>query len=555
MRVGMADVLLTFDGAAGMVHADGVRRPGRASFSMLDGWRSCPGRWLADRMLPRRVEWDSPLVVGSIAHAALELAMRSPTVDKPDWPALCRRGVELIGERNMERGWGDDPAPSVGLPDGRTATADDWADSAARRLSGFRLSDALGRRPAPVACEERVDGRAWDIPFTGSVDYVDGGDGRVTLVDWKTGRPPRRADARLRHADQLRLYALLWSHGHGFMPAGARDVYVEHRRVVDADLSGDAIRTTGAWMRVAWEAIRSATGAGGSGAFPLRPSALCGWCPLARVCPNATIRGAGAREASRGAWDPDDPRFRVTGTHARRVVHDDGRMTMSLLSMLDSKPTASVENGSADTGPGAPAPREGAGVDPWATPEGVRALAHWGVTADGKADAAEPDPPHPAASPVASDDGVRLFEGRPYEGTWREGSLNAAGYGFGLLDAMAVRAMRLARGHADWERDVLDALVYAAWGVGRTVWGRAVPDLPGLDAGRAEPRALFAWLDSTLCRDAWRALDAALDMDATVADATDARDLSRIVASAGRAASHALALTRAYHGPRGKESK
>ena len=64
MRPCMADILLTFDGAAGTVRADGVRRPGRASFSMLDGWRSCPGRWLADRLLPRPTEWDSPLIVG-----------------------------------------------------------------------------------------------------------------------------------------------------------------------------------------------------------------------------------------------------------------------------------------------------------------------------------------------------------------------------------------------------------------------------------------------------------------------------------------------------------
>lgn len=565
MRRGMADILMTFDGAAGVVHAGGVRRPGRASFSMLDGWRSCPGRWLADRLLPRPTEWDSPLVVGSIAHAALELAMREPTEAAPDWPALCRDGTALIGERNASRGWGDDPAPPVRMPDGRVASVEDWAARAAARLSGFRLTDALGRVPEPMACEERVDGVVWGIPFSGSIDYVDGAAGGVTLVDWKTGRVPVRADAKARHADQLRVYALLWAHAHGFMPAGARDVYVEHRRAVDADLSGDAIRGTGAWMRAAWDEVRAATGADRSGEFGLRPSALCGWCPLARVCPNATIRGAKAREASRGAYDPDDPRFRILGTHARHGVHDDGRMTMSLLSMLDSTPPA-------QPGPKADVP-EGVGVDPWATREGVEALAHWGVTHEdapgvtpedasdaavtdvppSEASAPEPNPVGTASAPEPAATGrVRLFEGRPYEGTWREGALNAAGYGFGLMDQIAVRAMRLSRGHDTWERTVFDALLYAAWGVGRTVWADAVPDLPGLDEGRADPRRLYAWLDSTLCRDAWRALDAALDMDATVADAADAKELSRIIANAGRSASRALALARAYHDPLGK---
>ena len=120
------------------------------------------------------------------------------------------------------------------------------------------------------------------------------------------------------------------------------------------------------------------------------------------------------------------------------------------------------------------------------------------------------------------------------------------------MNQIAVRAMRLSRGHEAWERTVFDALLYAAWGIGRTVWGDAAPDLPGLDEGHADPRRLFAWLDSTLCRDAWRALDAALDMDATVADAADAKELSRIIANAGRSAARTLALTRAYHDPQGK---
>lgn len=563
MRECMTDVVLTFDGAAGMVHADGVRRPGRASFSMLDGWRSCPGRWLADRMLPRPVEWDSPLVVGSIAHAALELAMREPDKPDPDWNVLCRRGVRLLAERNRRRGWGDDPTPEVVMPDGGVASGDDWADAAAKRLDCFRLTDALGRAPSPLACEEHVDGTVWGIPFTGSVDYVDGSQELgVTLVDWKTGRAPERADAKMRHADQLRLYALLWSHAHGFMPSGACDVYVEHRRMVGVDLSGEMIRGTGDWMRTVWDEVRSVTGVDGSGAFPLRPSPLCGWCPLARVCPNATVRGMKAREAMRSAWPADDPRFRVVGTHTQGVNVDDGRMVMSLLSMLDSTPSESEAEKPETV-------KTETGVDPWATREGEEALTRWGVTgsdtprtdtvteesssdvADMPADKREETPVADAASP-RTDTGVVLFEGRPYEGTWREGGLNAAGYGFSLLNTIAVRAMRLSSGREDWLDSTVDALLYATWGVARTVWGSAVPDLSGLRDGVVDSHQLYAWLDTMLCRDAWRALDAMLDMDVTVADAADAKELSRIVAAAGRLAARSLAVTRRFQG---KETK
>lgn len=70
----MKDTILEFDETNGTVRAD-VARPRHASFSSLDSWRSCPGRWLAGRALPRRYEWDSPLVLGSLAHGALQLAV------------------------------------------------------------------------------------------------------------------------------------------------------------------------------------------------------------------------------------------------------------------------------------------------------------------------------------------------------------------------------------------------------------------------------------------------------------------------------------------------
>lgn len=302
---------MTFDPAAGVARAS-LPRPGRASFSMLDKWMSCPARWAAEKLMPKPRLWGSPLVLGGIVHAALELACATPDVVAPDWRALCAKGVGVEYGRWRMRGWGDEPIPSgVAMPDGSPAMQDDWVAAAALKLSGFVLTDALGRVLEPAALEQDLEADVDGIPLRGAVDYrdVDG-----TVVDWKTGGTPKYRDARRRHADQLRLYRLMLEADGVCEVRAARDVYVEHHAWAAADLSDAACTDTVSRFYHAWDGIVRATGADGSGVLPLRPSGLCAWCPVARACPLARIVPSGQRDVL-SSVGPDDLRVGFAGTH------------------------------------------------------------------------------------------------------------------------------------------------------------------------------------------------------------------------------------------------
>lgn len=538
---------MTFDPAACVARAS-LPRPGRASFSMLDKWMSCPARWAAEKLMPKPRLWGSPLVLGGIVHAALELACATPDVVAPDWRALCAKGVGVEYGRWRMRGWGDEPIPSgVAMPDGSPAMQDDWVAAAALKLSGFVLTDALGRVLEPAALEQDLEADVDGIPLRGAVDYrdVDG-----TVVDWKTGGTPKYRDARRRHADQLRLYRLMLEADGVCEVRAARDVYVEHHAWAAADLSDAACTDTVSRFHHAWDGIVRATGADGSGVLPLRPSGLCAWCPVARACPLARIVPSGQRDVL-SSVGPDDPRVGFAGTHTGGWNHVGKEPVMLDLFGLDA-PVAEAETGEVE--PAAVArPRAGLpepAPDPWETPQGRETMDRWmgsgpgedpwNPTSEPKPEpAATPKPEPEAAEPAPAETGVTLTERKPYDPSWSDGRANVAGYGFTQLTLTFARAGLLADGHAERIRPIALELLRVQWAAARKAYGPIVPDVPGLADGRPERSALFAWLDSTLARDVERVIRLILDSDGDGEGTLDAR-LERIRA-AGRLAALMLA--------------
>lgn len=530
---------MTFDPAAGVARAS-LPRPGRASFSMLDKWMSCPARWAAEKLMPKPRLWGSPLVLGGIVHAALELACATPDVVAPDWRALCAKGVGVEYGRWRMRGWGDEPIPSgVAMPDGSPAMQDDWVAAAALKLSGFVLTDALGRVLEPAALEQDLEADVDGIPLRGAVDYrdVDG-----TVVDWKTGGTPKYRDARRRHADQLRLYRLMLEADGVCEVRAARDVYVEHHAWAAADLSDAACTDTVSRFHHAWDGIVRATGADGSGVLPLRPSGLCAWCPVARACPLARIVPSGQRDVL-SSVGPDDLRVGFAGTHTGGWNHVGKEPVMLDLFGLDA-PVAETKTG--EVKPAAVArPRAGLpepAPDPWETPQGRETMDRWmgsGPGEDPWNPTPEPKPEPEAAEPAPAETGVTLTERKPYDPSWSDGRANVAGYGFTQLTLTFARAGLLADGHADRIRPIALELLRVQWAAARKAYGPIVPDVPGLADGRPERSALFAWLDSTLARDVERVIRLILDHDGGGEGTLDAR-LEQIRA-AGRLAALMLA--------------
>lgn len=546
---------MTFDPAAGVARAS-LPRPGRASFSMLDKWMSCPARWAAEKLMPKPRLWGSPLVLGGIVHAALELACATPDVVAPDWRALCAKGVGVEYGRWRMRGWGDEPIPSgVAMPDGSPAMQDDWVAAAALKLSGFVLTDALGRVLEPAALEQDLEADVDGIPLRGAVDYrdVDG-----TVVDWKTGGTPKYRDARRRHADQLRLYRLMLEADGVCEVRAARDVYVEHHAWAVADLSAAACTDTVSRFHHAWDGIVRATGADGAGVLPLRPSGLCAWCPVARACPLARIVPSGQRDAL-SSVGPDDPRVGFAGTHTGGWNHMGKEPVMLDLFGLDA-PVAEAKP-SGPEGKAAARPRAGLpepAPDPWETPQGRETMDRWMGSGPGEdpwnptpepkpEPAATPKPEPEAAEPAPAETGVTLTERKPYDPSWSDGRANVAGYGFTQLTLTFARAGLLADGHADRIRPIALELLRVQWAAARKAYGPIVPDVPGLADGRPERSALFAWLDSTLARDVERVIRLILDSDGDGEGTLDAR-LERIRAAGLLAALMLAESTRMLRG-------
>lgn len=562
----MKDFEATLDPVAGRLITHDVRPPRRASYSSLDTYGNCPAQWAFGRLWRETPEWDDPLTVGSIAHAALELAVATSSETEPAWLALTRRAIIVERERNLlpANRWKGDPIPAgVMTPDGRPAVDDDWARLAANRLNGFRLTDVFDGEPLrPAAAEQRIDAEVWGIPMTGSVDYRDES-GRV--VDWKTGKLPAPGSSKAAsHQSQLRVYKALLA-TQGVQVTDARDVYVEHRVHHMADLSDDAMEATGALMRSRWDGMRRDADAG---SYAMTPSYLCPWCPLARVCPLASpARGDKARRAAARGIDPADPRLHVAdgrpaGDPLAGMIPDacgqgkDKEDDMDLLDMLDTAPKPRK----ATLPPPEPWTK---GPDPWDTPEGRKAAARWGME-DKPKEEAKPDPsddvdpwatPFPAkaalgstadggeapwaakpeaeAKPETKAPARRLVRGKAYDpSVLSEGAVNSAGYGFTRLTVMAAEAYAI--GPDDPDATLL-ALIRAGWAASRVAWGPNTPDVAGLAEGRPDAESLLRWLDSPLARDADEAIARLMPADGTPADR---------IGRAGRAAARALAAAR-----------
>jgi putative RecB family exonuclease len=257
---------------------DGVDVLGALSPSRAGDFMSCPLLYRF-RTIDRLPEPSSPEAVrGSLVHKVLEDLFDLPAVDRtpeqarsllvPTWQALLAEEPEIA---------------EMFAPAGQDGTdVDSWLVTCREVLDRyFTLEDPRQLEPAEreLYVETLLDSR---LLLRGFVDRIDvAPDGRVRVVDYKTGRSPgERYEAKALF--QMKFYALVIWRTRGVIPAMLQLIYLGNSEIMRYVPDERDLLATERKVEAIWHAIRRAEE---SGDWRPNPSRLCDWCAHHALCP------------------------------------------------------------------------------------------------------------------------------------------------------------------------------------------------------------------------------------------------------------------------------
>lgn len=228
------------------------------------------------RAVDRLAEVPTPAMArGTVVHAVLERLFDLPAAGRT--PAAAEA---LLGPQ-----WGRvrAEAPELealfeGDADGQAA----WLAQAAELIARwFALEDPTRLEPAEreLYIETTLDD---GLVLRGYVDRLDvAPDGRMRVVDYKTGRAPREAREG-RALFQMKFYALVLWRLRGVIPALLQLVYLGSGEILRHVPRESELRATERTLRALRTAIERAAATGDWRASPGR---LCDWCHHRVLCP------------------------------------------------------------------------------------------------------------------------------------------------------------------------------------------------------------------------------------------------------------------------------
>jgi putative RecB family exonuclease len=228
------------------------------------------------RVVDRLPEAPSPAAVrGTVVHAVLERLFDLPAAER------TLTAAEQLLPPEWDRLRGDRPelaelfaADAAGLAE--------WLSSASALLARwFTLEDPTRLEPADreLYVETALDD---GLVLRGYVDRIDVAlDGRIRVVDYKTGRAPSEA-FEAKALFQMKFYALVLWRLRGRLPSVLQLVYLGNSEILryspdEADLLATERKVKALWQAISLAAV--------TGDWRPSPSRLCDWCDHHAYCP------------------------------------------------------------------------------------------------------------------------------------------------------------------------------------------------------------------------------------------------------------------------------
>jgi putative RecB family exonuclease len=246
--------------------------PTSLSPSRVDAFTSCPlaFRFASIEKLP---EPPSPYAVkGTLVHRALELLFcEEPQLRTPELAlsALDRAITEVQGSEEWR---------ALHLSADEEADFLDDAEALVRRY--LRMEDP--REVKAIGLELRLEARVGALSLRGIIDRLElDADGRLVVVDYKTGRPPYAGFEQGR-LNGVHFYAFLCEQAIGHRPAMVRLYYLSTGEIIETRPTDQSTRFLPVKAEAVWRAIERACA---TEDFRPRPSSLCGSCAYQRWCP------------------------------------------------------------------------------------------------------------------------------------------------------------------------------------------------------------------------------------------------------------------------------
>lgn len=237
--------------------------------SSLDTWRTCQAKWMYRYVLKVPDSAGPAAVVGSFVHSVLEELLQLPPGDR----------VVENARRLARTEWNK-------LERDREFRAMELTDAEARQMrqDAWELIERYFAMEDPnevrvVSTERRVRAEVGGVPFYGIVDRIDrhpGRSGYLSVVDYKTGRPPSKAEYT-----QIMLYAEAIAAVDGRRPRRLRYLYLKADQPHERGVAGWMTKTVVRNLQLAWAEIEVACS---EEWFPATVNNLCAWCPAVHLC-------------------------------------------------------------------------------------------------------------------------------------------------------------------------------------------------------------------------------------------------------------------------------